>query len=274
MWAVSPEIGASHRVPQKNKWVSCLSVVRYWVSSLECCQCAKVAGGGAECSLVFLTWWDRLEGKGGWEDPLQATLTNTPKKQHCLLSNVLDEHTTLTRHKHVHLSTCLEPALYCPIAAFCCFPVILKGRAQILYSVTSVIYFQSRQEQSWRNHGDEWMTFLFFIRDKWAVDRRERGRERENNRERSLLWYSDYIRPFWQTNVLVPNSEWLSEWPEGVSATFSWSLCHSEHSQQRSFQHVCNSKRMDVGPWIAHLQLLKCKAEVCVCVWGHLWEAC
>lgn len=214
MWAVSPEIGASHRVPQKNKWVSCLSVVRYWVSSLECCQCAKVAGGGAECSLVFLTWWDRLEGKGGWEDPLQATLTNTPKKQHCLLSNVLDEHTTLTRHKHVHLSTCLEPALYCPIAAFCCFPVILKGRAQILYSVTSVIYFQSRQEQSWRNHGDEWMTFLFIIRDKWAVDRRER----ENNRERSLLWYSDYVRPFWQTNVLVPNSEWLSEWPEGVSS--------------------------------------------------------
>lgn len=57
-------LGASHRVPQKNKWVSCLSVVRYWVSGLECGQCAKVAGRG-EYSLVFLTWWDGLRGEIG-----------------------------------------------------------------------------------------------------------------------------------------------------------------------------------------------------------------
>lgn len=58
-------LGASHRVPQKNKWVSCLSIVRYWVSGLECSQCAKVAGRG-ECSLVFLTWWDGLRQRGDW----------------------------------------------------------------------------------------------------------------------------------------------------------------------------------------------------------------
>lgn len=62
--AASAGLGASHRVPQKNKWVSCLSIIRYWVSGLECGQCAKVAGRG-ECSLVFLTWWDGLRG-GGW----------------------------------------------------------------------------------------------------------------------------------------------------------------------------------------------------------------
>lgn len=62
-------LGGSHQVPQKNKWVSCLSVVRYWVSGLECGQCAKVAGRG-ECSLVFLTWWDGLRrGMGGFFFP-------------------------------------------------------------------------------------------------------------------------------------------------------------------------------------------------------------
>lgn len=61
--AASVELGASHRVPQKNKWVSCLSIVRYWVSGLECGQCAKVAGRG-ERSLVFLTCWDEI-GRGG-----------------------------------------------------------------------------------------------------------------------------------------------------------------------------------------------------------------
>lgn len=61
--AASVGLSASHRVPQKNKWVSCLSIVRYWVSGQECGQCAKVAGRG-ECSLVFLTWWDGLWGGG------------------------------------------------------------------------------------------------------------------------------------------------------------------------------------------------------------------
>lgn len=64
-------LGASHQVPQKNKWVSCLSIVRYWVSGLECGQCAKVAGRG-ECSLVFLTWWDGVGG--GLEDSSQTVL--------------------------------------------------------------------------------------------------------------------------------------------------------------------------------------------------------
>lgn len=64
--AASTGLGASHRVPQKNKWVSCLSIVRYWVSGQECSQCAKVGGRG-ECSLVFLTWWDELR-EGGSEE--------------------------------------------------------------------------------------------------------------------------------------------------------------------------------------------------------------
>lgn len=128
----------------------------------------------------------------------------------------------------------------------------------------------------------EWL-FLFLITDKWAVDRmegRERESERRNNRERSLLRYSDYIRPSWQTMVLVHNSEWLSEWPEGVwyphqnakyflcmktklvkSVYYDDWLCHIllvsvsqwTFPALHSVQHVCNRKRMDLGPLIAHL---------------------
>lgn len=74
--AASVELCASHRVPQKNKWVSCLSIVRYWVSGLECGQCAKVAGRG-ERSLVFLTCWDEI-GRGG---VLFFTMSNFTNRQ-------------------------------------------------------------------------------------------------------------------------------------------------------------------------------------------------
>lgn len=70
-------------------------------------------GGGGECSLVFLTWWDGLRGGiGGFFSSLffcffccEQLHKHDSEIQERPLANVLYQHMTFTRHKHVHLHT-------------------------------------------------------------------------------------------------------------------------------------------------------------------------
>lgn len=117
----------------------------------------------------------RLEGKGGWEDSLLATLTNSPNESNNTFSVMFWMNTR--PEPEANTSTC------CPIAAFCRSSVIRKCKAQILYSVT-----QPRRLFPKSARGimvmSEWL-FLLFITDKWDVDRiEERESEREKARER------------------------------------------------------------------------------------------
>lgn len=74
-----------------------------------------------------------IRGEGGGGFSAGNFDKHSIEKQHYLLCNVLYSHTTLSRHKHVRLSTYREPPpCYCPITVF------LKGKALILYSITQL----------------------------------------------------------------------------------------------------------------------------------------
>lgn len=203
--AASVELGASHRVPQKNKWVSCLSIVRYWVSGLECGQCAKVAERG-ERSLVFLTCWDEI-GRGGVLFFTMSNFTNCKMSWwFCCLFLFLSflhrrlvwTHVTRVHLRHAQVSVRIHCDLY------------IYGIYGIFYGIFFFLTRGARlEEQGWRKEGGErtmvmdgWLVLFFMYNkmDYWAAGRRQRVGEKEEWKKNAE----------WQKDQCLPNKQLLA----------------------------------------------------------------
>lgn len=166
--AASEELGASHRVPQKNKWVSCLSVVRYWVSGLECGQCAKVAGGWG-WGWWMLTCFSNLVGwtqRGDWRILFfpfflvffaVSNFTNTTVKSRSGRSLMFCINTWLLPGTNMCTFTpIVKPPTHCPITSLCPGAFVFsEDKAQILNFVPqwrrlSKTARAEAEEQWWR----------------------------------------------------------------------------------------------------------------------------